>query len=282
VPSGFSSAAGRSSAGRVVSIGDYPRRQAEWVLVTIELPGSPSDAAGILLLDVEHGEIHLKLRRDWSQIAEDEDAEVLEALERDLVMKGRELGGSALLGWLEDNASLAIRVGERNPIAVSNFSSTLDRLYREYVHSSVLPFKTHLPVYSLEVAAGPFLTNPEEVTAESWLETPEDLKLEESMFVARINGHSMEPKIPDDSLCVFRRGVVGSRNGRLVLVRNAELADENRYTVKRYRSEKSYSDEGFAHTRIRLESLNPDYPSWDLDPDETKYQIVAEFVRVLG
>jgi phage repressor protein C with HTH and peptisase S24 domain len=34
-------------------------------------------------------------------------------------------------------------------------------------------------------------------------------------------------------------------------------------------------------TRIRLESLNPDYPSWDLDPDEDKYQIVAEFVCVL-
>ena len=91
----------------------------------------------------------------------------------------------------------------------------------------------------------------------------------------------MEPKIPDGSLCVFRRGVVGSRNGRLVLVRNSELADENRYTVKRYRSEKAYSEEGFQHTRIRLESLNPEYPSWDLDPEETKYQIVAEFVSVL-
>jgi phage repressor protein C with HTH and peptisase S24 domain len=91
----------------------------------------------------------------------------------------------------------------------------------------------------------------------------------------------MEPRIPNGSLCVFRKGVVGSRAGRLVLVRNAELADENRYTVKRYRSEKTYTEEGFQHTRIRLESLNPDYPSWDLDEDETKYQIVAEFVRVL-
>jgi phage repressor protein C with HTH and peptisase S24 domain len=92
----------------------------------------------------------------------------------------------------------------------------------------------------------------------------------------------MEPKIPDGSLCVFRRGVVGSRAGRLVLVRNSELADENRYTVKRYRSEKSESAEGFVHTRIRLESLNPEYPSWDLDMDETKYEIVAEFIRVLS
>jgi len=101
------------------------------------------------------------------------------------------------------------------------------------------------------------------------------------MFVARIQGHSMEPKIPDGSLCVFDRKVVGSRNGRLVLVRNSELADDNQYTVKRYRSEKQISEEGFRQTRIRLESLNPAYPSWDLDQDEDKYQVVAEFVRVL-
>lgn len=91
----------------------------------------------------------------------------------------------------------------------------------------------------------------------------------------------MEPRIPDGSLCVFRRGVVGSRNGRLVLVRNSELADENQYTVKRYRSEKVISEEGFQHTRIRLESLNPAYPSWNLDEDPDKYQVIAEFVRVL-
>lgn len=91
----------------------------------------------------------------------------------------------------------------------------------------------------------------------------------------------MEPKIPDGSLCVFRRGVVGSRNQRLVLVRNSELADDDQYTVKRYKSEKTVTEEGFRQTRIRLESLNPDYPSWDLDLEEEKYQVIAEFVRVL-
>jgi phage repressor protein C with HTH and peptisase S24 domain len=91
----------------------------------------------------------------------------------------------------------------------------------------------------------------------------------------------MEPVILDGSLCVFRRNVVGSRNGRLVLVRNSELADENQYTVKRYKSEKTFSEDGFAQVRIRLESLNPAYPSWDLDEDSEKYEVVAEFVKVL-
>jgi len=64
-------------------------------------------------------------------------------------------------------------------------------------------------------------------------------------------------------------------------VRNAELADDNQYTVKRYLSEKRVGEEGFEQTRIRLESLNPAYPSWDLDEDSEKYQVVAEFVQVL-
>jgi phage repressor protein C with HTH and peptisase S24 domain len=275
------SSASRPATGRVINFSDYRERAAEWTLLLVELPARRAEASGVLLLDTERGELHLKLRRDWEEIASDEDAEVLRELEHDLQLKAREMGGDALLAWLEETASNGIRVGERSQITVRDFSSTLNRLYREHVPTSVRPYRTHLPIYSLEVAAGPFLTNPEEVEAEGWAEMPEDLRLDENMFVAHIHGRSMEPKIPNGSLCVFRKGVVGSRTGRLVLVRNAELADENRYTVKRYRSEKAYSDEGFQHTRIRLESLNPDYPSWDLDEDETKYQIVAEFVRVL-
>ena len=166
-------------------------------------------------------------------------------------------------------------------MTVRNFDKTLRELYREHVSSRVLRYETHLPRFSLAVAAGPFLTNPEGIQAEEWIEAPPDLKLDENMFVAEIRGHSMEPKIPDGSLCVFRRGVVGSRNQRLVLVRNSELADDDQYTVKRYKSEKTVTEEGFRQTRIRLESLNPDYPSWDLDLEEEKYQVIAEFVRVL-
>lgn len=277
----MSSASRPARAGRVINFGDYRERPAEWSLITVEIPGRRAEASGVLLLNSETSELHLKLRRDWDEIASEEDAEVFQELEQDLQFKAREMGGEGLLSWLEENASNSIRVGERAAIMVRDFTSALNRLYREHVQTSVRPYRTHLPVYSLEVAAGPFLTNPEEVEAESWAEMPEDLRLDESMFVAHIRGHSMEPKIPDGSLCVFRKGVVGSRNNRLVLVRNSELADDNRYTVKRYRSEKAYSDEGFQHTRIRLESLNPEYPSWDLDEDESKYQIVAEFVRVL-
>jgi phage repressor protein C with HTH and peptisase S24 domain len=97
------------------------------------------------------------------------------------------------------------------------------------------------------------------------------------MFVAEIVGQSMEPTIPDGSLCVFRAGVAGSRSGRLVL---AEDREANAYAVKRYKSEKS-DEEVWSHEWIRLEPLNPAHDAWLLKPDEERYRIIAEFVRVL-
>jgi phage repressor protein C with HTH and peptisase S24 domain len=250
-------------------------------LLVSELPGRGRHTLGVLLLDSENDELHIRLRRDWSVLASDEDAEVLCELEEDLAAQAREEGGSAVLDRLTDGASSAIRVTDREAVTVANFERMLRDLYRQHVPVEVLRFRTHLPKYSLAVAAGPFLTNPAEIEAEDWIEAPADLRLDENMFVVRIQGHSMEPRIPDGSLCVFRRDVVGSRQGRLVLVRDSQLADENRFTVKSYKSEKQMGEEGFVQTRIRLESLNPAYPSWDLEEDSEKYQIVAEFVRVL-
>ena len=54
------------------------------------------------------------------------------------------------------------------------------------------------------------------------------------------------------------------------------MTGNDRYAVKRYRSEMKQGEK-----TVRLESLNPAYPSWDLDFDEDKYAIIAEFIRVL-
>jgi phage repressor protein C with HTH and peptisase S24 domain len=260
---------------------DFAPKPGEYSLLLSELPGRGVETIGVLLLDTGTDTLHLRLRRDWEAFASPEDVEVLASLEDDLAERAREGGGKALLEHLENEASLAIRVTGRETLSVRDFGKTLGELYRAHVPAQVLRFRTHLPRFSLAVAAGPFLTNSEDIHAEEWLEIPPGLKLDADMFVARIQGHSMEPRIPDGSLCVFRRNVVGARQERLVLVRNSELADDNQYTVKRYRSEKKVSEEGFVQTRIRLESLNPAYPSWDLDQEEEKYQVVAEFVRVL-
>lgn len=268
----------------LLNIADYAGQEGEYCVLSACLPSRAPVPVGILLLGHDD-RLHLKLVRDWeeleNQAVDPEDREVLEQLAHDLEAKAQAQGGAAVMNWLESNASWAIRASDREKVSIAGARRTLERLYREHVKSTVVPFRTHLPLYSLEVAAGPFRSNTEEIEPEDWLEAPAGLRLTPEMFVATIRGRSMEPDIPDGSLCVFRHNVIGSRNGRLVLVRNHEGADET-FTVKRYRSEKAAAEDSFRHTRITLESLNSDFPSWDLDPDEEKYQIVAEFVCVLS
>jgi phage repressor protein C with HTH and peptisase S24 domain len=244
----------------------------EYSLIVSALPGHGEQTIGVLLLDASSDTLHVRLRRDWEQWASEEDAEVLAELEDDLLLQARQEGGKTVLDRLDQTASVSLRVTDREAVSTHDFDKTLNDLYRRHVPAQVLQFRTHLPRYSLAIAAGPFLTNNEDIQAEEWVETPPDLKLDDRMFIARIQGHSMEPRIPDGSLCVFRKNV---------LVRNSELADDNQYTVKRYKSEKREDADGFAQTRIRLESLNPAYPSWDLDEDADKYEVMAEFVSVL-
>jgi phage repressor protein C with HTH and peptisase S24 domain len=234
---------------------------------------------GILLQDPGTDSLRLRFRRDLESLVEEEDLEVLAAFATDLDQKAQECGAEKLFEYLGSNLSNAIRITDREELLVDDFDRAVDQLYRKNVQSNVLEFRTHLPKYSLRAAAGKFLENAE-ISEDGWVETPQDLRLTPDMFVAEIAGHSMEPRIPDGSLCVFRYGVVGSRTGRLVLAEQLDTAGNDRYAVKRYRSD---TTKGLK--TIRLESLNPEYPSWDLDPDPdsdgAKYRILAEFVRVL-
>jgi SOS-response transcriptional repressor LexA len=255
-------------------------RLGRYSVVQAETPRPGLVNIGVLLEDPQTDSLRLRFRRDLESLAEDEDRDVLEALADDLAGKAQEMGAEKLFEYLESTLSGAIRVTDREEVLVEDFGRALDRLYLKNVQSNVLEFRTHLPRYSLRAAAGKFLEN-QEISEDGWVEAPEDLRLAPDMFVAEIAGHSMEPRIPDGSLCVFRHGVTGSRQGRLVLVENLETTGNNRYTVKRYQSAKKESEQGWQHARIRLESLNPEYPSWDLDPEEDKYRILAEFVRVL-
>jgi len=262
-------------------------RPAQFSIVQVDLPGKGLVNLGVLVQDSQSDTLYLRVRRDLETLdseAEAEDLEVLSALAEDLDQKAREMGAEALFEYLEGTLSTSIRITDREPVLVEDFGRAVDRLYRKHVQSNVLKFRTHLPRYSLQAAAGKFLEN-QEVTELGWIETPPDLRLTPEMFVAQIEGRSMEPLIPDGSLCVFRYGVAGSRGGRLVLAEDIGSAGNDRYAVKRYKSEKKSDkqadEEGWRHSRIRLESLNPGYPSWDLDPDEDKYRIIAEFIRVL-
>jgi len=254
-------------------------RRGQYSVVQAELPGHGLVNLGVLLQDPESDALFARFRRDMDTLAGEEDLEVLSALGDDLSAKATAMGAERLFEYLEGTLSGSVRITDREPVVAEDFSRAVDRLYRQHVQSNVLEFRTHLPRYSLQVAAGEFLEN-REISELDWVETPEDLRLDPNMFVAQIAGHSMEPLIPDGSLCVFRRGVVGSRAGRLVLVEDRSNHGDDRYTVKRYQSSKLESGE-WLHTRIWLEPLNPAYGHLELKPDEDKYRVIAEFVRVL-
>jgi SOS-response transcriptional repressor LexA len=254
----------------------------QFVLLELAQPGRAVETWGVLLLDPASDELHIRLRRDWSEVAEEEHAEVLELLADDLRIKASEMGAEALLRYFEDSGSGVLKTSAREAVAIHGSADlTIADLYHRHVRPKVLPFRTHLPVfYTLRAAAGSF--SPERDAGEEpqdWLEVPDDVRLREDMFIARVEGRSMEPRIPDGSLCIFRASPAGSRQGKILLVeRVGNFGSE--VTVKVYRSTKVQSSEGeWKHEQITMVPLNPEFPSWNLEEGE-RLHVIAEFVEV--
>lgn len=151
-----------------------------------------------------------------------------------------------------------------------------------------------VPLIPLEAAAGGFgdqqhlMSTIEEYEDDEWVAIDSRHRLRRGMFVSRVVGRSMEPLIPDGALCLFRHPVEGTREGKTLLVGLADEIDPetgDRYTVKRYTSEKAESDddESWRHTTITLKPINPEYGPIVLTPeDEGAVGVVAEFVEVVG
>jgi SOS-response transcriptional repressor LexA len=116
---------------------------------------------------------------------------------------------------------------------------------------------------------------------EDWVRAPEGMRLDRNLIVVHVTGRSMEPRIPDGSLNVFRLNPVGSRLGKILLVQCRGAFDETAgCTVKRYTSTKVWTGEDeWEHGLIRLEPLNPEFHAWDVAPDG--FTVIAEWLRVI-
>lgn len=253
----------------------------EYLLLELVRPGEEPRNIGVLLRDIATGQVYPKIREHFEDIEDPEEAELLAALRADFDLKIKEMDGDEFLRSLEDSLSNALRISQRVVVTVDDFSRTLESLYEEHVEQAqVQPFVTHLPLYSLKAAATKF-GEERDVESEGWVTAPPRLRLTADMFVARVVGRSMEPRIPDGSLCVFRKGVVGSRQGKLVLVERFGATETSaRYTIKKYTSQKSQGKEGeWEHTSIRLEPLNKEFEGFELKEDEAR--VIAEFIQVL-
>jgi phage repressor protein C with HTH and peptisase S24 domain len=256
-------------------------RQGTYVLLETALPARPPCAIGVLLIDPDQDRAWFRMRSNFEEIADPDDAEVLDALEGHIRDCIEQTGAEAYLRSLEDSASNALRVTERQSVPVDAFSRVLDRLYREHVDAvPVKPFHTHLPLYSFRAAAGG-LGDEMESAVEDWVPAPEGMQLSPDLFVGHVAGRSMEPRIPDGSLNLFRLHPAGSRQGKILLIERFGVLDETaRYTIKRYTSRKVYrSEDEWQHESVRLEPLNPEFEAWDVDPEG--FAVVAEWLRVI-
>ena len=251
--------------------------QANLYILSAEFPGGEEFNIGVVLEDTASNQVYLKFRRDWDAIAPDDYYELLSALEADFRAKGVELGARDFMALLTTQLSNFLRITDPQRVIAGKFPRTLALLYERHIRPQPLQFQTHLPLYTLRSAAGKFLEN-DVVECESWVEAPSNLRLTQDMFVAEIQGTSMEPLVRDGDLAVFRRIPAGSRNGKRVLVEEAG----SRYTLKRYVSHKrAFSEDSTERVAITLEPLNPDHEPIELNPEEDRYRIVAEFVTTL-
>ena len=92
----------------------------------------------------------------------------------------------------------------------------------------------------------------------------------------------MLPKIKDGDICIFEWYNAGSRNGEIVLSQSREYDSEygGKYTIKRYHSEKVVTEEGWQHSKVELQPINPDFELIELD-EFGEYRTIGIFKCVL-
>ena len=147
-------------------------------------------------------------------------------------------------------------------------------------------YRTCVPLVPLKAAAGAF-SDPQQVGDDDfpWVAVETNRRLRSGMFVAQVVGKSMEPMIPDGAFCLFSAPVGGTRQGKTVFVQMRDAADPEsgeRYTVKRYESEKVGDRDSWRHEKITLKPVNPDFEPIVLTvSDDHELQVIAEVVDVL-
>lgn len=146
-------------------------------------------------------------------------------------------------------------------------------------------YAQYLPLYSVRAACGNF-DNEKEVEKEGWIDVSSSgIKAKENMFVVHAKGHSMEPRIHDNDLCVFQKYEGGPLENDIVLTQliTHDIDYGGMYTIKKYHGEKKADENGIMrNTKVELQSLNPNYQSIVLSEDDVdNVKTVGVFVDVL-
>jgi DUF2075 family protein/DNA replication protein DnaC len=152
---------------------------------------------------------------------------------------------------------------------------------------SVKPYVNAVPIYDIKVAASDF-TDPQFYEEYRWAELPMQVSPKKGYFIAQVIGESMNKKIPNGSYCLFEEYTAGSRNGEIVLAECRSIQDGDYgtgYTIKKYLSTKTFSEESFRHDSIVLKPISYDDSFEDLvlsEDEITTFRVRGIFKRVLN
>lgn len=156
-------------------------------------------------------------------------------------------------------------------------------------------YTTHLPIHSLKAAAasepaGEWGPDAQEQMIETlgWIRVSSRRRLNSRMFVAQIEGHSMDDGrsgLVDGGYAIFELWPSGTKQLLSVLVRGSFRDPETgSYAVKKYVADQR--DAEGRHHQINLVSLNPDkerYPDIELQvEDEEALTVVAKVIQPLS
>ena len=168
-------------------------------------------------------------------------------------------------------------------VSVASVTAKLKKLFDiEPEVPAAQRYVDYLPVFSLEAACGNFGKGMA-VEPEGWIKCPSEIKPNHNLFVAKVSGRSMEPKLHDGDYCVFRANVGGTRQNKIVLVQHSSISDPDTggsYTVKKYTSKIKHAQDGtWEHEEIILKPLNPEYSDIVIpNAEDEEFVVVAEVV----
>ncbi|MDM1039798.1 DUF3427 domain-containing protein [Myroides odoratimimus] len=146
--------------------------------------------------------------------------------------------------------------------------------------------KYTIPLYDFYAAAGSFSELQAEKDFEEIEVEPKYTK-DGEYFACKVVGESMNRRIPNGAICIFKKIEAGSRNGKIVLVENRDVQDpdfNSAFTVKTYSSQKRVTEDGWEHTEIilRPNSYDDSYRDIIIDSENAdSMSIVGEFIKVI-
>jgi SOS-response transcriptional repressor LexA len=197
------------------------------------------------------------------------------------------LHGQWAFVYCDDPLQLRSMILEHVPLAPANVLP-----FRSVTPKASERFETCVPLSSLRAVAGRFSEEHarfDEVAswASEWITWDNHPHFEPGMFVARVQGKSMEPEIPDGAYCLFGPPRDGSRQGKRLLLWHSGIDDpvtSGHYTLRVYTSEKEGTSDGVRHhTEILLKPVNPEIEPIVLTPDdEGDVRVIAELHTVLS